>query len=246
MTRRLCGELRKSTKNGDGYGGLISRHWPRSWRIWKREMRGTASVSDTTIWRRRAQGCYKQQKQNEDMTVKDLPDYLEKHIRDAFNADRQVVELRTRQELLRREGKYREAMRIAEKLDIVYARVVQEYIDMANKESKNIKLSESGIPAADVDRLLECVVTMFMACDVIESAIMDADDIIHRTDKEMHFEMFNDIRKVAQMAKDKLRFLQDNSGYGHDLYWADKCDNMYEMMRNKARSIIRKRKEESE
>lgn len=177
------------------------------------------------------------------LTTKDIPDYMLRHIRDTFDRDTRVVELRTRQDLLRREGRYREAMKVAESIEYLYTKVVQAYVDEANTQSKDIHLDEAGIPEEDVDTLLECVVTLFMACDVIETAIIDADDIIHRTDKEMHFEMFNDIHRLAKLAKDKLRFLQENSGYGHDLVWADKCDNMYEMMRNKARSIIRKRKE---
>lgn len=180
------------------------------------------------------------------LSCKDIPDEMLGHIREAFDRDPQVVQLRTRQNLLQRQGMYREAMKVAQDVDYLYARVVQAYVDEANTRSKEVHFDEAGIPPKDVDSLMECVVTMFMCCDVIETAIMDADDIIHRTDREMHFEMFNDIRKVAQMAKDKLRFLRDNSGYGHDLYWADKCDNMYEMMRNKAKSIIRKRKEEQQ
>jgi hypothetical protein len=54
--------------------------------------------------------------------------------------------------------------------------------------------------------------------------------------------MFNDLSRLAKMAKEKLQFLQDNSGYAKDVVWADKCDNMYELLRNKARSIIRRRK----
>ena len=177
-------------------------------------------------------------------TAKDIPDDLLRHIRETFDRDPQVVELRTHQELLRRQGKFREALEVAEKVDYLFTRVVHEYLEEANNQAHNVHLRDSGIPEKDVDRLLECVVTMFMACDVIETAIIDANDIIHRTDKEMHFEMFNDLHRIAQMAKDKLQFMQANSGYGHDLVWADKCDNMYEMMRNKARSIIRKRKEE--
>ena len=39
-----------------------------------------------------------------------------------------------------------------------------------------------------------------------------------------------------------MKYWGDNSEYLKDNAWGDKCDDMYEMMRNKAKSIIRKRK----
>jgi hypothetical protein len=60
----------------------------------------------------------------------------------------------------------------------------------------------------------------------------------------MYMEMFNDIRQVMQMSKEKLKYLQENSGYMKDLVWGEKCDNMYEMMLSKAGAIMRKRKDD--
>lgn len=77
---------------------------------------------------------------------------------------------------------------------------------------------------------------------MIESAVIDMDDILHKYDKNLHMEMFNDIRQVMNMSKEKLKYLQENSGYMKDLVWGEKCDNMYEMIQNKASAIMRKRK----
>ena len=54
----------------------------------------------------------------------------------------------------------------------------------------------------------------------------------------------NDIRQVMEMSKEKLKYLQENSGYMKDLVWGEKCDNMYEMMLSKAGAIMRKRKDD--
>ena len=180
------------------------------------------------------------------MTSKDIPDSMMANIREAFDRDPKVVEMRIHQHNLERSGNFHAALDVAEKIDYLFTRVVQEYIEEAEKECKNIHLNETGMPEQDIESLLECVVTLFMACDVIETAIMDANDIIHRTDKGLHFEMFDDLSRLSKMVRDKLQFMQENSGYGKDIVWADKCDNMYDMMRNKARSIIRKRKAKEE
>ena len=74
---------------------------------------------------------------------------------------------------------------------------------------------------------------------------MDVDDILHKYDKELKFEMFDDIRQVSKMAKDKLRFLGENSEYLKEAVWSDRCDDMYEMIKSKARSIVNKMKTKS-
>ena len=53
------------------------------------------------------------------------------------------------------------------------------------------------------------------------------------------------MREVFALAKEKLKFLKENSGYMNDLFWADKCDDMYDMIMNKSASIIRKRTKDS-
>ena len=83
-----------------------------------------------------------------------------------------------------------------------------------------------------------------MCADIIKSSVQDMDSILHRHDKNMYMEMFNDIRQVMQMSKEKLKYLQENSGYMKDLVWGEKCDNMYEMMLSKAGAIMRKRKDD--
>jgi hypothetical protein len=77
---------------------------------------------------------------------------------------------------------------------------------------------------------------------MIESAVMDMDDILHKYDKDLNMEMFNDMRQVMDMCKSKLQYLQENSGYMSDLVWGDRCDDMYSMLKSKAGSIMNKRK----
>jgi hypothetical protein len=84
---------------------------------------------------------------------------------------------------------------------------------------------------------------LFMCCDIIESATMDMNDILRRTEKDASITTFEDLRQTLLLAREKLKYLQDNGDYMKDLVWAEKCDNMYELMQSKAASIIRKRRE---
>lgn len=176
------------------------------------------------------------------LEVKDIPEPMMAQIRLAFDNDPQVVNLRIQQDLMKRQGNYRGALEMGKQIEYLYSKVVQSYLELTEQEADRFDLKTCGIPPSDIEKINELAVTLFMACDIIESCILDTNDIIHRTDKGMSFEMFNDIKQLSVMVREKLKFLQTNSGYAKDLVWADKCDNMYELMKNKARSIIRKRK----
>jgi hypothetical protein len=82
-----------------------------------------------------------------------------------------------------------------------------------------------------------------MCCDIIESATIDMNDILRRTEKDASITTFEDLRQILSLAKEKLKYLQETGDYMKDLVWADNCDNMYDMMKSKAASIIRKRHE---
>ena len=68
-------------------------------------------------------------------------------------------------------------------------------------------------------------------------------DILKRTHRDASITTFEDLRQISSLAKEKLKYLQNTGDYMKDLVWADNCDNMYDMMKSKASSIIRKRRE---
>jgi len=124
----------------------------------------------------------------------------------------------------------------------LFNRVVYEYLENARSEVQQVDIATLDMPIKDKEELMKRLLVCFMCADIIESSVIDMDDILHRYDKNTYMEMFNDIRQVMSMAKEKLRYMQQNSGYMKDLVWGEKCDNMYAMMLSKAGSIMRKMK----
>ena len=176
------------------------------------------------------------------MNINDIPQELLKQIRKQFDESPKVQMLRVQQGVAIRNGRYEESLRLGRMLDEVYSNVLYEYMKEAESQVEKIEIGKIDIPEASKDKIVSLVIVLFMCTDIIETAVMDIDDILRGCDKDLHFELFNDIRQISVMAKEKLKYLRENSGYMKDLVWADKCDDMYEMCRNKARSIVRKRK----
>jgi hypothetical protein len=175
-------------------------------------------------------------------SVNDIPQELMSKLRQSFDADVKVRELRVRQQMLLRSGNYREALEVAQGIDSLFNRVVFEYLEDAKEEVEQVEIAKTDMPLEDKEDLMRHLLVCFMCADIIKSSVLDMDSILHKYDKNMYMEMFNDIRQVMEMSEQKLSYLQKNSGYLKDLVWGEKCDNMYSLMCNKAKSIMNKRK----
>ena len=178
------------------------------------------------------------------MDVKDLPKELLDRLRSTFDADPKVCEMRVHQQMLMRGGRYKEALEIAQGIELLFSRVVFEYLDSAKDEVEQVDVASLEMPVEDKENLMKHLLACFMCADIIKSAIQDMDSILHKYDKNMYMEMFNDIRQVMDMSEEKLHYLQENSGYLKDLVWGERCDDMYDMILSKAGAIMRKQKED--
>ena len=176
--------------------------------------------------------------------VSDIPQELMSKIRESFESEPKVRELRVQQQMLMRTGKYDGALVLAKQIDALFNRVVYEYLDKTENEVQKVEIATLDMPIKDKEELMKRLLVCFMCSDIIESSVIDMDDILHRYDKNTYMEMFDDIRQVMSMAKAKLRYMQQHSGYMKDLVWGEKCDNMYAMMLSKAGAIMRKMRED--
>ena len=177
------------------------------------------------------------------MDVKDIPQEMMAQIRQQFDSNPDVVKLRVRQRQLLMAGNAEAALAMGATIEKLFADVVLEYMQEAEKNLEKVNLSDLHMTTEDEERVAMLGIVMFMACDIIESAVIDVDDTIHRYNKEYSFEMFNDIRELSRMAKEKLKFFQHESAYMEDLAWGNLCDESYKLLTNKASKLVRMRKE---
>ena len=178
---------------------------------------------------------------NNQLEVSDVPSEMMEQMRRQFDMDSRIIEMRTHQQVLVRKGNLQAALQIGQTIEALFSKVVYEYLKEANDEAERIDIGTLNISKEDKAEINTLIVTLFMACDIIESATMDFNDVLKRVDDTLVMEQFDDIRNLSKSAKEKLRFLSKNSKLMKDLAWAYKCDDMYDMMKNKAKSILRKR-----
>lgn len=176
------------------------------------------------------------------LDIKDIPQAELDQVRETFESAPQVRELRVQQNLRQRQGDFRGAMNIGRQLDALYTKVLTQLLDEVDRQSENIDMQSVSIPKEDADTLNEIIVTLQMAIDIMDTCVMDFNDVLHRTDTSLTLEMFDELRQLSDKVKAHLRYFQKNSKLFNDLVFADKTDNMYKLLRNKARSLINKKK----
>lgn len=177
------------------------------------------------------------------MEIKDVPSELLSQIKVKFENDPRVCELRIKQRVLLDGGHYKEALSLAREIDDLYCTVVRNYMSEAEDSVRQVEVAEVGMTDEDKELVDTLGMTLFMASDIISSVIFDIDHTLHKYDKELHFEMFNDIRQLSDMVRAKLKYFSKSSNYMDDMTWGDSCDKMYSMMLSKAKSIRRKEKD---
>ena len=176
------------------------------------------------------------------MKIEDLSDELLSKLRANFYATPKVKQMEVTRQLFMRDGKFKEAMMLSKDIETLFSKVVNEYIEENKEQVERIDVADMDMPIEEKEEMMMLLLVCFMCADIIRSSIQDMDSILYRHDKTLKMEMFNDIRQLMEMSEAKLQYLQKNSGYLRDLVWGEKCDNMYEVIKSKAASIMRKRK----
>lgn len=170
----------------------------------------------------------------------EIPDEMMAAIRDQFERQPEVRKLRVQADQYTRQRQYTAAMQTNAAIQELFNRVVTSYIDEAEQQHKKFTIAEAGIPREDVVEIMKRTITLTMAIDIMDSCVLEIDETLHKTDPELSYEMYDDIRECSKMAKQKLAWFARNTSYLDKAYWGDIVDEMYLMMRNKAMKIIKK------
>ena len=173
------------------------------------------------------------------MTINDLTSEDKKMFNEVFNSNKEIRALKDKLEYHRRHNQYIQALQVGQTLDALKLKVFNIWINEVQESAEKIDMKDVDMPQEHRDLINILSITAFMACDIIESCVMDMNDTLHKTHPDMTVEMFDNLTKMAEEAKEHLEFLRRNSTVLKDIMWGDKCDDMYKMMQNKAKAIIK-------
>lgn len=180
------------------------------------------------------------------LKLKDIPSDLLAKIDEQFNQHPKIRQMRIKQQMLTAKGMYAQALDVGRAIEELRTRAVYGYMRMADEEAARTRLEDVGLSAEDEEFMRVAEMALFMACDVINCCLIDMNDTLHKKDKTLNYEAFNDMKSIIELVKAKLNYLRENSSFLQNEKWGDLCDNAYKILMSKARRMRqeeRKRKE---
>lgn len=87
--------------------------------------------------------------------MKDVPQELLDAIRQQFEADPRIRQMRIQQNLAQRQHNFSKALAIGKKIEHLYGLAVQAYLEETEKQYSDIDLKAADLPAQDRDELVE-------------------------------------------------------------------------------------------
>lgn len=176
------------------------------------------------------------------ITFEQLPLKEQLELRRAFDKDPGTIELDRQASYFHRNKQFVQALQLRQEIDRQWKCLKESYIaDYKKVVEETVKLSDLHLSEEILQPLLENIITLFICCSIIETAYFEADEILKGVNKDYSIGNFSDLANIVNSVKKKLKYLQDETGYMDDLYWYDSCDKHYEMIKNKARSILKKK-----
>lgn len=168
-----------------------------------------------------------------------IPEEELKKIKEEFDKHPAVIQMRIQQAAFRRKGQFIQALEMGKAIRKMYEAAIENLEKESRDKIERVDLAKAQLPPDARKTVMTLIITIFMACDIIESSVLDFNETLHQSlGDDYNLDMFNPLQEALKKAQENLTYLNANSPYMKRSVWGDKCDNMYTMMRHKAESII--------
>lgn len=169
----------------------------------------------------------------------DIPAPMMAQIRDTFDRNPQVVELRAKANRLQQQGYFVEAMQVRKQVDMLFDHAVSCILQEAEEENEKASLSAMDMPKEAQKRMTELTTAMLLAVDVMETCVKEMDDVVKSCDKEVTFIGWREVRELAKAIRSKLEMANRDAPFVNNPDWGDAADNLFDMTCRKARRVLR-------
>lgn len=181
--------------------------------------------------------------ENKRLSFNDVPDSIKSVMRERFESDPRVRLERTKAQASMSRGNFAEALLINKKMEDLFCQVVLSYMEEAERNVEQVDLRLSKLPPKDVHYVLANIMTVYIVADIMDLAIFNANECLLKNDKELSLDVFDELKQTAKLAQDKMAYLCKTTNYIEYGGWDSIVDNLYKMMFNKAKSIMRNAEE---
>lgn len=176
----------------------------------------------------------------EKLTINDLPEDVVERMKETIRSDSQMIALKNKHMAYIRSRQYAKAIELKRKMRKIEERVICEYLEHYEGETESMANLMNEMSPEDRDTINVCTNAIILICDMIETFSMDFNQVLKKYHPDYRLEMYDKIMSVGKEAKSHVKFMSECTDNIYQCSFADSADDITELVRNKARSLIRK------
>lgn len=176
-----------------------------------------------------------------EITIQDLPQGVQRKMRDAIRRDPSFMELSGKWSALIKAGQYARASQIKKKMDRIENETIRlyikEYVHTTSEPMINL-LKEMSVD--DVEQWNVNVNAIILLCDMVETLVSECNQTLHKYHPDFRLEMFDHINHLGDAVHQQVKFMSNCTNMMYQTNFGDAADNIYEMVMNKCRAFSRR------
>lgn len=130
---------------------------------------------------------------------------------------------------------YVSVLQLNQKLDKIREEAIRNLLESENGEVEMLKSTDLGLNQEEIDKVNELQIALYMLCDVMDSIILDMNSLFKKKDKDVSFEMFDDIKELGKRVKERINYVERELDLIEEGELYDNSDNLYQMLLNKSK-----------
>ena len=174
-----------------------------------------------------------------------LPEFVRNDFNREFEKQPTIQKIQEAISVANRTHQYVLALKLNQKLDKIKEDIIRDLLESENSEVKILKSTDLGLTQKEIDEVNELQIALYMLCDVMDSIILDMNSLLKKKDKDVSFEMFDDIKELGKRVKERINYVEREMDLIEDGELYDNSDNLYQMLLTKSRktyNIYKERK----
>lgn len=176
----------------------------------------------------------------EQMTIEQLPKSIQDKLSDVVELNSAIKALRLNLEKCRQRRDYVGMARCQHQLQEMKHSIEEEYLRQNAVYRKRVVDFKANMSEDDQEILSVNSNMVILLADMLETSVMNINEVFKRNNPEWQVEMFDNLRKLSRECADQIKWMSKETDDYYQNTFADIADNITEMVKNEVKSLLMK------
>lgn len=176
----------------------------------------------------------------EQLTIEQLPKSIQDKLSEVIELNSAIKALRNNLERCRQKRDYIGMARCQHQLQQMKHSIQEEYLRQNAAYRKRVVDFKENMSEDDQEILSINSNMVILLADMLETAVMEINEVFKRNNPEWQVEMFDNLRKLSRECADQIKWMSKETDIYYQTTFADVADSITVMVKNKVKSLLRK------